>query len=636
MNQALWTPDPQRLAQTRWQSFVKYLLQQGHHPGDDLHAWSLEHREEFWSSLVAFLDVNMSPWTSVLTHDHMPGARWFEGAQFNFAEQLLRHEGIALIAHDETGHRRELDFSTLRQQVARLAGWMRQQGIVAGDRVAAVLPNGPEAVVSMLASATLGAIYSSCSPDFGLQGLLDRFGQIQPRLLIACNHYFYAGKRQETRPKILNLQAALPSVKNVLFCNRDLYPTHSVLEWEDLPQGSEPLTYTALPFASPLYILYSSGTTGVPKCIVHGAGGTLLQHFKELALHTDVHAGDRVFYFTTCGWMMWNWLVSCLGLGATAVLYDGSPFQPETCLWDIADQEQLTHLGTSAKYLSQAEKMGLQPRTTHHLAHLRTLMSTGSPLAHESFDYVYRDIKEDIALTSISGGTDIISCFALGNPIRPVYRGELQSKGLGMAVEIRDEQGQRLGIGQKGELCCVKAFPSMPLGFWGDEEGRRYHAAYFEKFPGLWAHGDYAEETEHGGIIIHGRSDAVLNPGGVRIGTAEIYRQVERLPEILESLAVGQRCDQDERIVLFVRLAEHSTWTHELQAKLRQTIREGATPRHVPAVFVVVTDLPRTRSGKIAELAVRQVIHGQPVNNVEALANPECLQQFRDRPELQN
>ncbi len=632
----LWQPSPEQIGRTHWHRFLSVARQFGMNPEQQtLHAWSIQQRASFWSALISYLQIplNTSQVMPDPALDTMPGARWGAGVHMNFARLLLQHEGEALVSLDETGTRFALSFTQLGLQVQRLRTWMQHQGIKPGDRVAAVLPNGHHAVIALLATASLGAVFSSCSPDFGVQGLIDRLGQIEPRLLISCAQYRYGGKDFEIRQKITQVQQSIPSIE--CFLEAEMTPhiwanfdTVSGMDAEDMQQWPD------FPFDHPLCILYSSGTTGVPKCIVHSCGGTYLQHMKELALHTDVHAGDRIAYYTTCGWMMWNWLVSALGLGATIVLYDGSPFTPESRLWDLVDSERLTHLGTSAKYLAHAEKIGLMPVQTHQLKTLRVLLSTGSPLAHGSFDYVYRKIKSDLCLCSISGGTDIISCFALGQPSAPVYRGALQTLGLGMDVVILDDQGKELPVAEKGELCCRQSFPSMPIGFWNDPDGHRYRAAYFSRFPGLWAHGDFAEKTSEGGLIIYGRSDAVLNPGGVRIGTAEIYRQVERLPEIVEALAIGQKVKDDERIVLFVRPAEGVVVDDALRQKICQTIREGATPRHVPAVILQVDDLPRTRSGKIAELAVRQIVHDEPVKNTEALANPESLRLFQDRPEL--
>jgi acetoacetyl-CoA synthetase len=612
-----------------------------------LHAWSINQRADFWQAIVDYFEVHFSQAPSQVLSEQpgMPDASWFPGARLNFAEHLLRRrdEHPALVAIAEDGSREELSFAQLAEHVAGLQRSLRAAGVVAGDRVAAFMPNTWQTLVGMLATTSLGATWSSCSPDFGTQGVIDRFGQIEPKVLIACAGYHYAGKRIDLTAKLNEILAQLPSLEQLLIVpyawpqvqTGDFTSRARVSVWSDFYQaGGEP-EFTPVAFDHPLYILYSSGTTGVPKCIVHGTGGTLLQHLKELGLHTDLQADDRLFYFTTCGWMMWNWLVSGLAVGATLVLFDGSPFHPGAeRLLDMIDAEHINVFGTSAKYLAALEKAGARPAQSHRLSGLKSLLSTGSPLSHESFEYVYREIKAELCLSSISGGTDIVSCFALGNPVLPVWPGELQCKGLGMAVEVWDDEGHPLSSG-KGELVCTRHFPSMPTGFWQDADGSRFRAAYFERFPGVWAHGDYAEETAHGGLVIHGRSDAVLNPGGVRIGTAEIYRQVEKVEAVLESIAIGQEWQGDVRVVLFVRLREGVELSDALQEQIRQTIRANTTPRHVPARIVAVADIPRTISGKIVELAVRNVVHGQPVKNTDALANPEALALFRDLPALQ-
>jgi acetoacetyl-CoA synthetase len=506
------------------------------------------------------------------------------------------------------------------------------------------MPNLPETIVAALGAAAVGAVWSSCSPDFGVQGVLDRFGQIEPRVLVAADGYFFGGKRHDVMPRLDQIVRALPSLEQtVIVSNAETASAAPVVprsmpwsEWLAKHDAAD-LAFERFPFNHPLYILYSSGTTGVPKCIVHGAGGTLIQHLKEHQLHCDIQPGDRVFYFTTCGWMMWNWLVTALASEATLLLYDGSPFHPDgNVLFDFADETGMTLFGTSAKFIDAVSKAGLSPIATHRLTTVRTMTSTGSPLAPESFDFVYGHIKHDLHLASISGGTDIVSCFVVGVPTEPVWKGEIQARGLGMKVEVFDERGQSLPPGEKGELVCTMPFPSMPLGFWDDPDGRKYHAAYFDKFPDVWRHGDYAALTEHGGVIIYGRSDAVLNPGGVRIGTAEIYRQVEQVEDVVESLVIGQHWDHDERIVLFVRLRDGLTLTAAIEDRIRRRIRENASPRHVPARILQVTEIPRTKSGKIVELAVRDVIHGREIGNREALANPEALEQFRNRVELQS
>jgi acetoacetyl-CoA synthetase len=575
----------------------------------------------------------------------MPGARFFPAARLNFAENLLKFadDEPALIFRNERGARRSLSYRELRAEVARLAAGLRAAGVVAGDRVAAFVPNLPESSIAMLATASLGAIWSSCSPDFGVHGVLERFGQIRPKVLFTADGYFYAGKKLDSLGAMAQVLAQLPAVERVVVIPYlSEQPELAALgaaasratAWQQFGSRGAAPVFEAMPFNAPLYILYSSGTTGVPKCIVHGAGGTLLQHQKEHLLHTDLKRSDRLFYFTTCGWMMWNWLMSGLACGATLILYDGSPFHPDPgVLWRMAAEERITIFGTSAKYLASLQKSSFVPRTAVDLAALRTLLSTGSPLLPEGFDYVYQVVKADLQLASISGGTDIVSCFALGCPIRPVYRGEIQCRGLGMAVEIFDDNGRPLR-GERGELVCTAPFPSMPVGFWNDADGARYRSAYFERFPGVWHHGDYAAITEHDGLIIYGRSDAVLNPGGVRIGTAEIYSAVESLPQITEALAVGQDWNGDVRVVLFVRLKEGVLLDEPLKKDIRSAIRSSTTPRHVPAKIIAVPDLPRTLSGKLTELAVRNVIHGLPVKNVDALANPQALEHFRNLSEL--
>ncbi len=651
--QSIWTPSQARIEASRLTAFQKAAEARWKKKFDSyasLHRWSIDAPEEFWRSVWEFCNVIGETGETVLREgDRMPGARWFSDAGLNFAENMLRRrdENLALVFRGEDRVARRMTHKELYARVARLAAALRASGIVAGDRVAAYVPNMPEAVIAMLAAASIGAVFSSCSPDFGVQGVLDRFGQISPKVLFAADRYFYNGKMIDLRPRLAEIVAALPSIEFALIVPYESTEADltGILQAQWLDDFTAPhaaaseIEFERLPFDHPLYIMYSSGTTGVPKCIVHGAGGTLLQHLKEHQLHGDLCEGDRLFYFTTCGWMMWNWLVSGLASGATLLLYDGSPFVGEgRILFDYADAEAVTHFGTSAKFIDALAKTSLRPRKTHRLDALRTIFSTGSPLAAEGFDFVYEHIKPDVNLASISGGTDIISCFVLGNPILPVWRGEIQCKGLGMAVEVFDEDGHSIESG-KGDLVCTRPFPSMPIGFWNDADGAKYRAAYFEKFPGVWCHGDYAELTHHDGqtgMIIHGRSDAVLNPGGVRIGTAEIYRQVERLPEVLESLVVGQDWANDVRVVLFVRLIEGRALDDALIARIKQTIRENTTPRHVPAKIIAVADIPRTKSGKIVELAVRNVVHGRPVKNKEALANPEALKLFEGLPELQS
>ncbi len=616
-----------------------------------LYRWSVEQPEQFWTSVWDFCEVVATQRGArvLVGGDKMPGAQWFPDARLNFAQNLLRRRDAtdALVFWGEDKIRRRLTHDELYRAVAQLAAALRAQGVAPGDRIAAMLPNMPETIVAMLAAASIGAIFSSASPDFGVHGVLDRFGQIEPRVLIAVDGYYYDGKTIDCLEKLGEIAGKLSSVQRVVIVPYvhalpDLQGIRAAMTYADLvaPHAHETaIHFNPLPFDHPLYVMYSSGTTGVPKCIVHGAGGVLLQHLKEHRLHCDIKPGDKLFYFTTCGWMMWNWLASGLASGATLLLYDGSPLIKHRAgiLFDYAEAEGMTHFGTSAKFIHALGKMGLEPNSTHRLEALRMILSTGSPLLPEGFDYVYRHIKRDVCLASISGGTDILSCFVLGNPILPVWRGEIQCRGLGMSVEVFNDRGKAVS-GEKGDLVCTKPFPAMPLYFWNDADGAKYRAAYFEKYPGVWWHGDYAELTGHDGVIIYGRSDAVLNPGGVRIGTAEIYREVERLPEIEESLAIGQRWPpgdrSDVRVVLFVRLRDGLVLDQALTARIKRVIRDNTTPRHVPAKILQVPDIPRTKSGKPVELAVRNVVHGEPVKNTEALANPEALEYFRDRPEL--
>jgi acetoacetyl-CoA synthetase len=642
-----WTPSAARIAAAQLTAFHAFACDRGAPGGDysSLWQWSVDEPADFWNAVFDFAGViaDRGRGPVLRNGERMPGATWFEGTRLNFAENLLRGTGIgpAVIARDERGRRREMSWDELRAEVARVADGLRAAGIIAGDRVAGFMPNLPEAIVAMLAATSLGATWSSCSPDFGIRGVLDRFGQIAPKVLFTADGYCYGGKTLDSIERIAGILASLPSVTCVVVVANvsprpDLERVPAARRYEEFGQRDATLRFERLPFDHPLYVLYSSGTTGVPKCIVHGAGGTLLQHLKEHQLHADVHPGERLFFFTTCGWMMWNWLASALASQATVVLFDGSPFHPdEGVLWRLASEERVALFGTSPKYLAALEKSGYRPIDRVELAHLRTVLSTGSPLAHEQFDFVRDAIGAGIQLASISGGTDIVSCFALGNPTLPVYRGELQCRGLGMRVEVFDDDGRPLQ-GRQGELVCTAPFPSMPIGFWNDQDGSRYRAAYFERFPNVWCHGDFAVLTARGGLVILGRSDAVLNPGGVRIGTAEIYRQVEKLDEILESIAIGQEWDNDVRVVLFVRLRPGVTLDATLEKRIRDVIRNNTTPRHVPARIVAVDDIPRTISGKIVELAVREVVHGRPVKNTDALANPAALEQFRDRPELRN
>ncbi|HET7307294.1 MAG TPA: acetoacetate--CoA ligase [Gammaproteobacteria bacterium] len=646
MSEPIWQPDDERTSRSNLACFMAGVRSKHNIELNDyseLYRWSIEHPGQFWPEIWDTFGVRASKrWDEVLVDgDQMPGARWFTGSRLNFAENLLRFrdERAALWFRGEQGHDVRYTYAELYEAVARVAAGLKAAGVGVGDRVAAFMPNRPETVIAMLATTSLGAIWSSCSPDFGINGVLDRFGQIEPKVLFTADGYFYNGKTIDSLGRVRDILGRLPSVKQVVVVpyvdeSPDIGGLPHPALFAEFGEATDEIEFVQLPFDHPIYIMYSSGTTGVPKCIVHGAGGVLLQHLKELALHTDLKRDDKVFYFTTCGWMMWNWLVSGLALGATVVLFDGSPFHPQpNSLLKLADEIGITIFGTSAKYIAALEKAGVKSGDGFTLDALKAILSTGSPLAQESFDYVYRDLKQDVQLSSISGGTDIVSCFALGNPILPVWRGELQCRGLGMAVEIFNEDGKPVR-NEKGELVCVKPFPVMPVQFWNDPDGKRYCAAYFERFPGVWCHGDYAELTEHDGVIIYGRSDAVLNPGGIRIGTAEIYRQVEKLDEVLESIAVGQEWGDDTRVVLFVKLRPGIELDDALCARIRKIIRDNTSPRHVPAKIIAVADIPRTISGKIVELAVTHVIHGRPVKNTDALANPEALEHYRNLPEL--
>jgi acetoacetyl-CoA synthetase len=640
----LWQPDEKRIASSNMKRFMDAAEKetgQAFADYDALYRWSVDQKEAFWSLLWGYCNVIGKKGERILIDgEDIEKAAWFPDASLNFAENLLRRDDdtVAIRFRAEERVERSMSWKELQRQVACVADWLRQQGVGPGDRVAGYVANMPEAVVAMLATASLGGIWTSTSPDFGEESVIERFGQTEPKILFAVDGYFYNGKTIDIRQRVQAVQRAIPSIRQTamiplveLDAPEDTFPWTSITETDVTPE----LVFEPRGFNDPLYILYSSGTTGKPKCITHKVGGVLLQHLKELHLHSDVRPGDRIFYFTTCGWMMWNWLVSALACEATVILYDGSPFFPSgNILWDYADDVGMSLFGTSAKYIDALSKAGLEPLKSHNLSSLRTLCSTGSVLAPESFDYVYSSIKKDLCLASISGGTDIVSCFVLGCPIRPVWRGESQCRGLGMAVDVFDDEGHSVR-GEKGELVCRQTFPSQPAFFWGDPDGSKYHEAYFARFENCWHHGDYVKLTEHDGIVIYGRSDATLNPGGVRIGTAEIYRHVEQLDEIRESLVIGQEWDKDIRIVLFVVLADSARLDDSLVSKIRMTIREQCSPRHLPAKILQVTEIPRTRSGKIVELAVREVVHNRPVKNLHALANPEALEQYRNRHELQ-
>ncbi|MCM2343181.1 MAG: acetoacetate--CoA ligase [Alphaproteobacteria bacterium] len=649
--QPLWAPTKTQAEGTQIFQFAREIERRTGQTLPDyqsLWRWSIENTGAFWDAVWDTCGVIGDKGTIQLQDgDQMPGAQFFPVARLNFAENLLRRrdDGIAMIFRDEKEDERSLTFADVYEQVSRWSQALRAAGVTSGDRVAAFMPNMPETMIAMLATATLGAIWSSASPDFGTQGLLDRFGQVEPTVFVAVDGYFYNGKTIDCLSKVREVQPQLRGLKKTVIVpfthsRPDLSGFVDTVTLGDFiaPYAASEIAFNRVAFNHPLFIMFSSGTTGIPKCIVHGHGGTLLQHLKEHRLQCDIRRDDRVFYFTTCGWMMWNWLVSALASEATLLLFDGSPFYPNgRVLWDFTTTHHCTLFGTAAKYIDALKANNIRPIDQYDLTDLRTVTSTGSPLVHESFDFVYSAIKKDVHLASISGGTDIVSCFVLGNPLSPVWRGEIQGAGLGMAVDAFDDDGQPIPAGAgSGELVCTKPFPSMPVGFWNDDDGAKYKKAYFERFDNVWCHGDWIERTVHGGFIIHGRSDATLNPGGVRIGTAEIYRQVEQIPEVFESIAVGQDWDNDVRVILFVRMKEGQTLTDDVKDRIKKQIRIGASPRHVPAKIIQVTDIPRTKSNKIVELAVREVIHNRPVKNVEALANPEALALYKDLAELQN
>ena len=647
MSQMLWQPSQERINLSNMIRFMEYVNGRFRTELSDysqLYEWSVQNIPDFWAAIWDFMDVIHSRDYEEVVDDpgKMPGARWFSGARLNFAENLLRHrdEETAIIFWGEAHQPRHLTFSQLYDEVARVAATMREMGIQPGDRVAGYMPNMPETVIAMLAATSLGAVWSSCSPDFGTQGVLDRFGQIQPRVVFTVDGYSFKGKQLDLRDRLGRILEQIPSVERVVMVpflesEPDIASVPKALPYEDFcTDNPGEIEFEQLPFDHPLYIMYSSGTTGKPKCMVHGAGGVLINHLKELALHTDLGRRDRFFYFTTCGWMMWNWLVSGLACGSSIVLYDGNPFYPDPrVLWRMVEQEGITAFGISAGYIMALQNAGVKPGREFDLSPLRTMMSTGSPLPAEGFEYVYSEIKRDLQLASISGGTDLVGCFFLGNPIGPVYAGELQCRGLGMKVQAFDEEGNPV-INQKGELVCTAAFPSMPLYFWNDPDGAKYHEAYFDNFPGIWRHGDFIEINDRGGVVIYGRSDATLNPGGVRIGTAEIYRQVDLLDEIEDSLVVGQDWGSDQRVVLFVKPNPGYELNEELTNRIKKTIRENASPRHVPAKVIQVPDIPYTLNMKKVELAVKRTIQGEEVKNKGALSNPESLEHYRNIPEL--
>ncbi len=651
----LWKPTKKRVEHSNIKAFITHVnnknKQKKHwvkiNSSHDLYDWSIKESAQFWSKIWTFCDIKAQRKGKKVLQapNKMPGAQWFPDARLNYAQNLLvrndDHEAIVFQGEDRVSNR--LTYAQLQDAVSIAAQALRLEGVKKGDRVAAFLPNLPDTIIFMLAATSIGAIWSSCSPDFGTQGVLDRFGQIEPKILIGVDGYFYNGKEIDTLAKLGEIANSLKTVKKVIVVpytksRPDITMIRNAVHLSDFVGRLTPkrIQFEQVPFNHPLFIMFSSGTTGVPKCIVHGHGGTLLQHLKEHKLHTDLKESDRFFYFTTCGWMMWNWLVSGLASGATLLLYDGAPTYPDAnTLFDFAVREKMTIFGTSAKYIDAINKMGAHPAKTHNLRHLKTMTSTGSPLSPESFDFVYRKIKKDLLLSSISGGTDIVSCFVLGDPTLPVYRGEIQRRGFGLDVQVFDDEGKPV-INEKGELVCTQPFPSMPIGFWNDKGNRKYHDAYFARFKNVWCHGDFIELTDRGTLVIYGRSDAILNPGGVRIGTAEIYRQVEKLDSVVESIVIGQDWDGDTRVVLFVRLRDGLRLTASIEADIKKMIRANATPRHVPAKILQVADIPRTKSGKIVELAVRNVVHQEPVKNVEALANPEALEHFKNRIELRS
>ncbi|MCI0455125.1 MAG: acetoacetate--CoA ligase [Candidatus Dadabacteria bacterium] len=649
MKEPLWRPSDERIKKANMSHFIEFVNKKygkQFHTYDELYQWSINSIPDFWECISEFGGIGVSRKYDIVVDDmnKMPGARWFIGMRLNFAESLLRYKDdhVALIFKGEAQEAIRMSYSELYDNVARLAKSLRDIGVAKGDRVAGFVPNMIETVIAMLATTSIGAVWSSCSPDFGIKGVLDRFGQIEPKVLFTADGYYYQGKKFDSLERISGIIKELYSIKKVVVIpytekKPNIACIPNSIPYEDFicKQRELEIEFEQVSFDHPLYIMYSSGTTGLPKCMVHSVGGTLIQHLKELKLHTDLKREDTIFYFTTCGWMMWNWLVSSLALGATVVLYDGSPFYPDPgALWKLAQIEKITIFGTSARYTAAIEKEGVKPGRDYDLGELKTILSTGSPLQVESFYYVYREIKKDVQLSSISGGTDIIGCFVLGNPIGPVYPGEIQCRGLGMKVEAFDVNGKPV-INQRGELTCTAPFPSMPIYFWNDPDNKKYLKAYFEKYPSVWAHGDCIEITDTGGAIIYGRSDATLNPGGVRIGTAEIYRQVEIFSEIVDSIVVGQRWENDERVILFVKLAEGVELTEELKNKIKRVIRENASPRHVPAKIIAVRGIPYTVNMKKVELAIRNVIHREPVLNEDALANPESLELYKELPELQ-
>ena len=646
-NNVIWAPSDERVKSSKMYKFIKIINKKNNlniQNFTDLHNWSIENKSDFWSSIWDFFEIKGLKGTKpyIEPENQMPGSKFFPNGKVNYAENMLLGDvsGSAIVFKSEDKIRTEVSWKELEAQVAALANFMKKQGVAKGDRVAAYMPNMPETVIMMLATSSIGAIFSSASPDFGVDGVLDRFGQIEPKILLTTDGYWYNGKEINITNKVIDVVNALPSLQKIVLApllgievnyNNDKFVNYNVIQNK---YSTNEIFFEPLSLSDPLYIMFSSGTTGKPKCIVHSNGGILLKHLVEIGLHSNAKKGSRVFYFTTCGWMMWNWLVSGLLLKSTIYLYDGSPFYPNPeILWDFVDSEEINFMGVSAKYIDALSKENIKIIDKYKLKNLETIGSTGSPLIHESFDYIYSYIKKDVSVASLSGGTDIVGCFIGGNPMSVVRRGEIQGPILGMDVHVYDDRGNSKK-NEKGELVCVNSFPSMPLYFWKDNNNEKYHDAYFNKYKNVWCHGDYILKTENNGFIIFGRSDATLNPGGVRIGTAEIYRQVEQIEEVLEGLVIGQIWKGDTRVVLFVRLKENSNLTQEIIDQIKSKIKIGASPRHVPAKIIAVNDIPRTKSGKIAELAVRDLIHNKQINNITALANPECLEEYKNIKEL--
>ncbi|HEA66333.1 MAG TPA: acetoacetate--CoA ligase [Desulfobacterales bacterium] len=649
MAKKLWQPSKERRTQSnmfRFMNFINKRHGRNFEEYEPLHQWSIENIPDFWAAMWEFVGIIASTPYSEVVDDlgRMPGARWFTDARLNFAENLLRHrdDQIALIFKGETRDSVRMTYRQLYSEVARVAISLRESGVLAGDRVVGFMPNMPQSIIAMLAAASIGATWSSCSPDFGIKGVLDRFGQIKPKILFTANGYFFKGKEIDSLERISKILKELPSIKKVIVVpytqqDPDLKHIPNAIHYADFlaPEPDPEINFEQLPFDHPLYIMYSSGTTGLPKCMVQSAGGILIHHIKELMLHTDLKREDTIFYFTTCGWMMWNWLTSSLSIGATLVLYDGNPFyQHPGVLWEMAQDEKITVFGTSAGYIAALQNTGIKPGDLYDLTSLRSVLSTGSPLSVEGFEFVYREVKADLQLASIAGGTDLNGCFGLGNPLGPVYTGELQCRGLGMNVHAFNEEGKPV-INQKGELVCTAPFPSMPIYFWDDPDGKKYHAAYFDVYPNIWRHGDFIKISEHGGMVMYGRSDTTLNPGGVRIGTSEIYRQIEQMEEIEDSVVVGQNWKNDVRVILFVKLTDRVELTEELKQKIVSNIRNNISPRHVPAKILSIPDIPYTLNMKKVELAVKKVIENQPVLNKDALINPEALDFYAGLKELQ-